>query len=104
MNTYVFTYYGEPKFAGPEAGTAYKEKWMSWMKGLGAAIVNPGVPTKRGKLVSNSGVSNDDSAERATGFSIIQAQDMDAALGMAKQCPHLEHGTISVAEAMEMEM
>jgi hypothetical protein len=29
---------------------------------------------------------------------------MDAALEMAKRCPHLEHGTVDVAEAMEMGM
>ena len=29
---------------------------------------------------------------------------MDAACEMAKGCPHLDHGTIEVAEVMDMEM
>ena len=29
---------------------------------------------------------------------------LEAALEIAKRCPHLEHGTIDVAEAMEMGM
>jgi len=39
-----------------------------------------------------------------TGFSVVKADGMDAALKMAKGCPHLEHGTVDVAEAMEMKM
>ena len=104
VNKYVFAYYGEPKFDSPQAGMAYKQRWMAWMKDLGNAIVNPGVPTKRGKLVSASSVSDDESTDRVTGFSIIQAENMDAALAMAKKCPNLEHGTVNVAEAMEMKM
>jgi hypothetical protein len=37
-----------------------------------------------------------------TGFSIVLADNMDAALEIARRCPFLEIGTIEVAEAMEM--
>ena len=39
-----------------------------------------------------------------TGISIVKADSMDAAIEMVKGCPHLEHGTVDVAEAMEMGM
>ena len=101
---YAFVYYGEPKFESQEEGAKYMAKWKAWVGGLGDALVNPGVPLKRGKTVSSGGVSDNNSSNRVTGFSIVKADSMDAALEMAKGCPHLEHGTIDVAEAMEMGM
>ena len=106
MNNYVFTYYGEPKFGSPEEGAKYMSKWKSWVGGLGKALVNPGVPLKRAKSVSSNGVSDNNSSNRLrlTGYSIVQADSIEAAIEMAKGCPHLEHGTVEVAEAMEMGM
>ncbi len=102
MSNYAFAYYGEPKFKSPEDGAKYKEKWMAWMGSLGKALVNPGVPLKRGKTVNSDGVSDDNRSNRLTGYSLVEADSLDAAVEMAKTCPHLEHGTIDVAEAMEM--
>jgi hypothetical protein len=104
MNNYVFTYYGEPKFKSQEEGAKYMEKWGAWTGSLGKAWVNPGVPLKRAKTVSSDGVSDNNSSNRLTGYSVVQADSMDAALEIAKRCPHLEHGTVDVAEAMEMKM
>ena len=103
MSKYVFTYYGEPKFKSQEEGAKYMEKWGVWAGGLGKALVNPGVPMKKGaKTVSSSGVSDTNNSNRVTGFSVVQADSMNVAIKMAKECPHLQHGTIDVAEAMEM--
>ena len=104
MNNYVFTYYGEPKFGSPDEGAKYMSKWKSWVGGLGDAMVNPGTPFKRSKVVSSGGVTDGAGSNRLTGFSIVKADSMEAALEMAKKCPHLEHGTVEVAEAMEMGM
>jgi hypothetical protein len=35
------------------------------------------------------------------GFSIVKAGSLDAAIEMAKDNPHLEHGTFKVAEVLE---
>ncbi|SRR5258708_15398028 len=108
MSNYVFTYYGEPKFESAQEGTNYETKWRAWVGGLGAALVNPGVPLGMPKTVSSSGVSDaagsNAGPNRLTGFSIVEAASMDAALAMAQACPHLEHGTIDVTEAMDMGM
>jgi hypothetical protein len=104
MRNYVFAYYGEPKFRSPEEGAKYKEKWMTWVGGLGDALVNPVTPLGKPKTVTSRGVSDGGGANRLTGFSTVKADGMDAALELAKGCPHLEHGTIDVAEAMEMGM
>ena len=102
MANYIFAYYGEPTFASPEEGEQHKAKWQAWVKDLGDAWVNPGTPLGRPKTVSASGVSDDNGAHRLTGFAIVKADSMDAALVLAKGCPFLEHGTIDVAETMDM--
>ncbi len=104
MTNYVLTYYGEPKFKSPEEGGNYMAKWLAWTDGLGDALLNPSVPMGKSKTVSANSVSDDGRSIRLTGFSIVKADSMDAAIQVAKRCPHLEHGTIDVAEAMEMKM
>ena len=104
MPNYIFAYYGEPKFKSQEEGARHMAKWKTWMGGLGSAIVNPGHPMGKPKKVSASGVSDSTVANRLTGFSIVKADSMNSALAMVNGCPHLEHGTVDVAEAMEMGM
>ena len=102
MSNYVLFYYGEPKFESPEEGAKHMARWQAWVGGLGDAIVNPGTPLGKSKTVSAAGVSDDAGSNPLTGFSIVKADSMDAALEMAKGCPFLEQGTLGVAEAMEM--
>ncbi len=101
MPKYIIAYRGEPKFGSREQGAAHMAKWKTWIDGLGEAVVNPGTPLAKGKLMNSGGVS-DSGADRLTGFSMITADDIGAALELAKGCPYVDHGTIEVAEVMEM--
>lgn len=103
MTKYVIAYRGGRKFATPQDGADYMARWKGWMGGLGDAVVDPGMPLGAGKLVSAAGVA-DRGADLLTGVSIVSADSLDAALQMARGCPHLDHGTIEVAEVMEMMM
>lgn len=102
MANYIFAYHGGKKPESPAAGAQMMAKWQAWLAGLGDAVVNPGTPVGKSKTVSASGVTDDGGSNPLSGFSIVKADSMDAALEMAKGCPHLEHGTIEVAETMEM--
>ncbi len=102
MPNFVFAYHGGKKPESPEEGAKLKAKWNDWLDGLGDAVVNPGTPLGMSKTVSSDGVSDDGGSNPLSGFSIVNAGSMDAALEMAKACPFLEMGTIEVAEAMEM--
>jgi hypothetical protein len=77
-------------------------KWEAWISGLGDALVNPGIPLGQPKTVRSGGVSDGPGSNRLTGFSIVRAGSMDAALEIARGCPHLDHGTIDVAEVLDM--
>ncbi len=98
MSNYVFAYHGGKK---PERAKLMA-KWKARIGCLGDAVVNPGSPVGMSKTVSSGGVSDDGGSNPLSGFSIVKADSMDAALEMAKGCPFLEFGTIEVAEVKEM--
>jgi hypothetical protein len=103
MSNYVFAYHGGNRPESPEEGAKHMAKWKAWIGGLGDAVVNPGTPLGKSKTVSSAGVSDYDGSNPMSGFSIVKADSMDAALEMAKECPLLEiGGTLEVAEVMEM--
>jgi hypothetical protein len=101
MPNYVIAYHGLPKFQTPQEGAAAMAKWKAWVGSLGDAVVNPGTPLGEGKLVSSGGVS-DRGADLLTGFSIVAADSMETVLKLAQRCPHLDHGTLEIAQVMEM--
>jgi hypothetical protein len=104
VSNFVITYYGFPRFERPEDGGAYMKMWRAWMAGIGEAMINPGTPMKIGKTLSANGISDTSRGEPLTGFSIVKADSLEAAVAMARGRPHLAHGAIDVAEAMDMGM
>jgi hypothetical protein len=89
----------------PEEGRAHMGKWMEWMNSLGAAVVDRGLPLGKSMTVGPDGVTEGGGANPLSGFTIVEAEDMSAALEMAGRCPHVEiGGTIEVAPALDMPM
>lgn len=105
MAKFIIGYLGNPpKPATPEEGQAHMAKWKDWMGGLGDAVVSPPSPMKKSKIVTAGGVSDDTRSDGLTGFIMVEAADIDAALDMAKGDPYLDMdgGTLQVAEVMQM--
>jgi len=103
VSNYIIAYHGGKKPESPEEGAKHMAKWKAWVGDLGDAVVNPGTPLGKSKTVSSGGVSDDGGSNPLSGFSMVKADGMDAALEMAKGSPFLEiGGTIEVAEVMEM--
>ncbi len=103
MSDYVFAYHGGKRPESREEGAKHMAKWKAWVGGLGDAVVNPGTYLGMSRTVSSGGVSDDGGSNPLLGFTIVKADSMDAALEMAKACPHLGlGGTLEVAEVMEM--
>jgi hypothetical protein len=101
MPKYVIAYHGGRQLQNPEQRAAQMAKWKAWVDELGDAVINPGTPLGHGKMVSSSGVS-ERGPDSLSGFSILQADNIDAALRIAQHCPFLDIGTIELAEVMEM--
>ncbi len=104
MAQYIIAYRGGSMPKTPEEGAAGMAKWKTWVMDLGDAAVNPGTPLGKSMIVSDSGVTDGSGASAMMGYTIVEAESMDAALEMAKACPHLEmeNATLEVAQLMQM--
>src|SRR5260221_14751627 len=101
MPNYVFAYHASKR---PENPGQHMAKWKAWVAGLGDALVNPGIALGKSKTVSGAGVAEGGGPNPLSGFSIVKADSIDAAIVLARGCPHLDFGTIEVAEDMQMQM
>ncbi|MDA4847298.1 YciI family protein [Hoeflea poritis] len=103
MPNFVFAYHGGKPPESPEEGAKVMAAWNAWFETLGAAVVDGGAPVGASKTVASGGVSDGGGSNPLSGYSIVSADNIDAAVEMAKGCPILEGGgSIEVAEAMEM--
>jgi len=102
MSTYIIAYHGGKKPDSPEEGAKHMGKWQDWIKSLGDTVVNPGTPLGPSKLVSSKGVYDNSSPDRLTGYAMVKAESMDAAVEIAKTDPFLEMGNVEVAEVFNM--
>ena len=104
MAQFIFTYHAGKQPETPEHGKQAMQAWKDWAAKLGAALVNPGTPVGETKVLTSKGVSDAPSSNPIDGFSIIEADNMEAALEMLKDCPHLHifDGTLEVSEMRAM--
>ncbi len=104
MPKFLYVYHGGSVPETEEEGRKVMQAWTDWMGSLGDAIVDGGNPVGQSKTVMPGGGGADNGgANPASGYSLIDAADMDDALAMAKGCPILDAGgSIEVAETMDM--
>ncbi len=104
MANYVFAYSGGHTVAADEAGrTAQMARWGQWFGELGSAVVYGGAATGTAKTVGPGGSVSDGGSRGLTGYSIVSADSLDAAVEFAKGCPVLEiGGAVDVYEAIAM--
>jgi hypothetical protein len=94
MANFLLTYHGEGGMPTGEAETAkVTAAWGAWFGQLGAAVVDPGNPTTHSKAISPDG-SVMDATSAPTGYSIISADSLDAAVALSKGCPVLAAGQV----------
>ena len=69
------------------------QAWGAWFGQLGSALVDGGNPfTPVAKRIATNGSVSDAPAGAASGYSIIKADSLDAAVALAKACPVLLGG------------
>ncbi|MHA1523884.1 MAG: YciI family protein [Alphaproteobacteria bacterium] len=103
MPHYILAYRGGRMPSTPEEGAKHMAKWQAWVASQGDAMINPGTPLGKTKIVNATGVADDDGSNPWSGYCIVEAQDMDAALEIAKADPFLDTGgTLEVAELRKM--
>ena len=103
MKQYVFVYLGGNHPSNEAEAQKHFEKYMGWLTALGDAVVIPTIPLKDTSTVSPDGSVGEGGSSAMSGFSIIKAESMDAALAIAKDCPFLEiGGSLEVSEMIQM--
>jgi hypothetical protein len=104
MATYLLAYHGGSMPETEEEGAKIMAGWTEWYGKLGAAVVDGGNPVGQNTTIASDGsVKNDGGANPVTGYTIISAAGIDAAVDMAKGCPILDGGgSIEVAETIPM--
>jgi NADPH-dependent curcumin reductase CurA len=102
MAKYLLAYVGGDQPESEEAGAAVMAAWTAWFAGMGEAAVDPGNPVGASAAVGPDG-SVGTAAAGVTGYSVIAADSLDAALEIARACPHLDaNGRVEVYETVEV--
>lgn len=103
MAQYIITYLGGDQPSNPEDGQQHFAKYKEWLSSLGDAAVSPANPFKNTYTVNPDGTVTAGSTTSMSGYTIIEADSMQAALEMAKACPFLDlGGALEVSELMQM--
>jgi hypothetical protein len=97
MGKYVLAYTGGGTPESEEEGQRVMAAWQDWLGGIGDAVVDWGAPFGASAAVNGGTLSG------LTGYSIVTAEGIDEAVGMAASCPiFTSGGGVEVYEAMEM--
>ena len=103
MPQYVIVYLGGNQPATPEEGKQHFAKYMEWLSSLGDAAVSPANPLKNTNTVNPDGSVTNGGTTTMSGYTIVEAESMDAALDIAKACPFLDiDGSLEVSELGQM--
>ncbi|HEX9043872.1 MAG TPA: hypothetical protein VF802_02500 [Candidatus Limnocylindrales bacterium] len=102
MSKYLLAYRGGGMPESAEDQARVMAAWGEWFGRLGGAVADPGNPTSGSRTIASDGrVSN--GTPSITGYSIISADSLDAAVSLAKDCPVLSSGaSIEVLETVDV--
>lgn len=105
MPKYLLAYHGGD--FPPEETQAVDAAWKKWMDGVGDKAIDRGGPLEVSRTVGAGGkVVHDGGANPVTGYSVIEADNIEAAIAIARNCPQIrpphKDGSVEVAELMEM--
>lgn len=104
MGRYILVYTGGSEPGSEEEYAAVMDAWNKWYGALGEAVDDGGNPFGPGKRISSDGGMSDvPQGSEGTGFTVLKAESLDAAVELAKGCPILDgNGTVTVYEGIEM--
>jgi hypothetical protein len=92
MKKFIVTYHAPAEAVMQTAGLSAEEQakgmepWMTWAQNCGDKLVDLGAPLTNGNRLAQSGISP--STLNVSGYSILQAENMDEAKALLKDHPH----------------
>ena len=91
MANFLLTYHGGGMPETKEEQDQVMKAWDTWFSQLGGSLVDGGNPISQSKAISPDG-SVMDATSAPTGYTILKADSLDAAVALAKGCPVLGGG------------
>ncbi len=105
MSKFLIVYLGGNPPSTPEEGQKHFVKYKEWLASLGSAVVSPANPLKNTHAIAPNGEVGKGGATQMSGYTIVEAESIEAAIALAKICPFLEvGGTLEVSEMVQMNM
>jgi len=102
MAKFLVVYKGGQMAGTPEEQEATMNEWMAWFGSMGSAVTDFGNPFSGGAAIATDG-SHGAATTDLTGYSIIEADHLDAAAAMLAACPNFTSGgSVEVFEAIPM--
>src|SRR4029079_274883 len=95
MANFLLTFHGGSMPETKEEQDQVMQAWTDWFGTLGDALVDGGNPISQSKAISPDG-SVRHARSAPPGYSILKADSLDAAVGLAKGCPVLAGGAAVV--------
>jgi len=100
---FLLAYHGGGMPESEEERAKVGAAWGAWFESSGGAITDPGDPVSQARTIAADGsVSHGGGANPVSGYSLVEAESLDAAVEIAKRCPVLQGGaSIEVAETFK---
>ena len=94
MANFLLLYSGGSMPEGQAEVAQVMQAWQTWFGEVGSNLVDAGNPfTPQAKsIASNGAVSDGPVGTMASGYSIIKADSLDAAVAVARRCPVTQGG------------
>ncbi|HXM18886.1 MAG TPA: YciI family protein [Candidatus Tumulicola sp.] len=111
MSEFLYLYRGGQRPSSPEQGEKEMQKWVAWLKELGAKghIKDQGQPLdSTGKVVAGKQKTITDgpyaeSKDVVGGYTLVEAKDLTHAAELSKGCPIFDSGgLVEVRPVMQM--
>jgi len=103
MANYLLVFHGGSMPETQEEGAKVMQAWTEWFGKLGGAVVDQGNPVSQVRTIAPNGSVSDGGINPSSGYTIIKADNLDAAVAAARGCPVLQGGaSIEVAETFDV--
>jgi hypothetical protein len=101
MTKFLVTYHGDGMPDTAEGRNQAMKAFMAWASKTGPALADPGAPLGESRTVSGSAVTPGPASGTAGGYSVLEADDLDAAVALVRDHPFVARGgSLQVSQAI----
>jgi hypothetical protein len=101
MTKFLVTYHGGGMPADEEGRQQAMAAFGAWVAQVGQALVDPGAPLGPAAVVSSDGTRSGAADGPSGGYSVLEAENLDAAVALVRDHPFVARGgSLQVTEAV----